>query len=140
MVNDIPTIHPWSKGDTILHENDGRIGWSADRTTRTNEYSQLQCHSTGGGRRWRARRCVTTQFEIVRYLIDGLAGGYDALWLLVLDDGSGFSLQHALSHWSALETAHVTPLLSSISPHGVLLTEDVHTVPGLAKLLEGCSM
>jgi len=68
------------------------------------------------------------------------AGGYDALWLLVLDDGSGLSLQHALSHWSALETAHVTPLLSSISPHGVLLTEDVHTVPGLAKLLEGCSM
>jgi len=76
----------------------------------------------------------------MKYLTDGLAGGYDALWLLVLDDGTGLALQHTWSHWSAFETAHVTPLLSSISPHGVLLTEDIHAVPGLAKLLEDSSM
>jgi len=57
------------------------------------------------------------------------AGGYDAIWLLIIDREE--TIREVEDVWSAMKGLRVTPLQAAESQKGGLHMEDIDEVPGI---------
>jgi len=65
------------------------------------------------------------------------AGGYDAIWLFIIECDGVSPLHDIEHHWNLSGTGRVTPLLSSHEANGVVLVKDGSRIAGLQGLLKG---